>query len=324
MKLLVTGGAGYIGSHVVAALGEQGHSILVYDNLSTGYRDAVLYGNLVVGDLNDRRLIEAALRDFRPDAVMHFAAFIQVGESVKKPVQYYLNNSGNTFNLIDAMTKTGTRNFIFSSTAAVYGNPDRVPIAEESPIQPINPYGRSKMFIESVLQDVSRAEDFRYVSLRYFNAAGADARARIGERHVPETHLIPLILKTAKGERQSIGINGTDYETPDGTCVRDYIHIEDLANAHVLALAHLMDGGSSDVFNCGYGHGYSVKEVIEASRAVTGKDFRVVESGRREGDPPVLVAESSKIRKRLNWSPRYDDLKAIIKSAWEWEKKSKS
>ncbi len=323
MKIFITGGAGYIGSHVIAALGEQGHSILVYDNLSTGHRDAVLYGALVVGDLSDRKLVEDALRDFKPDAVMHFAAFIQVWESVKEPVRYYQNNSANTFNLIEAMTKTGIRNFIFSSTAAVYGNPELVPVTEDSPLQPINPYGRSKMFIEAVLRDVARAADFRFVSLRYFNAAGAYFQVRIGERHVPETHLIPLILKTAKGERQSIGINGTDYATADGTCIRDYIHIMDLANAHSRALEYLMDGGASDVFNCGYGHGYSVREVIEASRTVTGKNFKVVETDRREGDPPVLVADSAKIKNSLNWLPRYDDLSTIIKSAWEWEKRMK-
>jgi UDP-glucose 4-epimerase len=321
MKILITGGAGYIGSHVVAALGEKGADILVYDNLSTGHKDSLLYGKLVVGDLNDRLLLEKTIKDFGPDAVLHFAAFIQVGESVQEPLKYYRNNSGNAVNLLEAMTEHGVRNFIFSSTAAVYGNPVNVPITEEQTVSPINPYGHSKSFIETVLRDVSLAKDFRYVSLRYFNAAGAEPRARIGERHDPETHLIPLILKTAKGERQSIGINGTDYATPDGTCIRDYVHIMDLADAHILALDYLMHNGASDIFNCGYGHGYSVREVIQAARAVTGTDFAVVESARREGDPPALVADSSKIKKRLQWKPRYDDLTAIIKSAWEWEKK---
>ena len=255
---------------------------------------------------------------------MHFAAFIQVGESVREPLKYYSNNSGNTVNLLNAMADAGVRNFIFSSTAAVYGNPEKVPILEDAPIQPINPYGRSKAFIETVLRDVSAAKDFRYVALRYFNAAGADHKTRIGERHNPETHLIPLVLKTAKGERQSIGINGTDYATPDGTCVRDYIHIVDLADAHILALNYLTDGGASDVFNCGYGHGYSVREVIQAARSVTGKDFKVVESLRRAGDPPILVADNSKIKRQLNWQSRYDDLTAIVKTAWEWEKKNRS
>ena len=321
MKILITGGAGYIGSHIVAALGEKGHEVLVYDNLSTGYRDALLCGKLVVGDLNDKTLLKKTVRAFKPDAVMHFAAFIQVGESVREPLKYYSNNSGNTVNLLNAMADAGVRNFIFSSTAAVYGNPEKVPILEDAPIQPINPYGRSKAFIETVLRDVSAAKDFRYVALRYFNAAGADHKTRIGERHNPETHLIPLVLKTAKGERPSIGINGTDYATPDGTCVRDYIHIVDLADAHTLALNYLMDGGASDVFNCGYGHGYSVREVIQAARSVTGKDFKVVESLRRAGDPPILVADNSKIKRQLNWQSRYDDLTAIIKTAWEWEKK---
>ena len=322
MRILITGGAGYIGSHVVAALGEKGADILVYDNLSTGHKDSLLYGKLVVGDLSDKLLLEKTIKAFKPDAVLHFAAFIQVGESVREPLKYYRNNSGNAVNLLEAMTEHGVRNFIFSSTAAVYGNPVNVPIMEDEAVRPINPYGHSKSFIETVLRDVSLAKDFRYVSLRYFNAAGAEPRARIGEQHNPETHLIPLILKTAKGERQNIGINGTDYATSDGTCIRDYVHIMDLADAHILALDYLMNNGASDVFNCGYGHGYSVREVIQAARAVTGKDFTVVDSARREGDPPVLVADSSKIKKRLNWTPRNDDLVSIIKSAWEWEKKT--
>jgi UDP-glucose 4-epimerase len=321
MKILITGGAGYIGSHVVAALGEKGADILVYDDLSTGHKDSLLYGKLVVGDLNDKRVLEKTIKTFKPDAVLHFAASIQVGESVREPLMYYRNNSGNAINLLEVMTEHGVRNFIFSSTAAVYGNPVNGPITEDEPVSPINPYGRSKAFIETVLHDLSAAKDFRYVSLRYFNAAGADLQARIGERHDPETHLIPLILKTAKGERQSIVVNGTDYATPDGSCIRDYVHVMDLADAHILALGHLMNNGASDVFNCGYGHGYSVREVIQAARTVTGKDFTVVESVRREGDPPVLVADSSKIKKRLAWKPRYDDLTAIIRTAWEWEKK---
>jgi UDP-glucose 4-epimerase len=322
MRILVTGGAGYIGSHVVAALGEKGADVLVYDNLSTGHKDSLLYGKLVLGDLSDKPLLEETVKAFRPDAVLHFAAFIQVGESVREPLRYYRNNSGNAINLLEVMTNHDVRNFIFSSTAAVYGNPVGVPITEDQSVSPINPYGRSKAFIETALRDLTAVKDFRYVSLRYFNAAGADHRARIGERHNPETHLIPLILKTAKGERQNFGINGTDYATPDGTCIRDYVHVMDLADAHILALDYLKDGGASDVFNCGYGHGYSVREVIQAARAVTGKDFTVVESPRREGDPPVLVADSSKIKKRLNWKPRYDDLTSIIKTAWEWEKKA--
>jgi UDP-glucose 4-epimerase len=323
MKILITGGAGYIGSHVVASLGEQGHEILIYDNLSGGCREALLFGKLVVGDLSDKDLIQRTIIAFKPDAVMHFAAFIEVKESVQEPLKYYGNNTRNTLNLLDVMTKAGIRNFIFSSTAAVYGIPDQVPIFETAPLLPINPYGRSKHFIELALRDLSAAKDFRFVSFRYFNAAGADPLARIGERHNPETHLIPLILKTASGGRESINIFGTDYDTADRTCVRDYIHVMDLVDAHNLGLKYLMDGGSSDVFNCGYGHGYSVREVINVSRTITGKDIRVVESPRRAGDPPSLVAECSKIKKRLNWKPRYDDLNAIVKSAWEWEKKKK-
>jgi UDP-glucose 4-epimerase len=322
MKVLVTGGAGYIGSHMVAALGERGFEVLVYDNLSKGHRDALLSGRLVVGDLNDTQLVKSTLREFKPDAVMHFAAFIEVGESVMEPLKYYRNNSVNAVSLVDTMVNEGIKNFIFSSTAAVYGTPQRVPITEEEPIRPINPYGWSKAFVEKVLEDLSQAKDFRYVSLRYFNAAGADPLARIGERHDPETHLVPRILKTARGERESLSINGTDYHTPDGTCIRDYIHVTDLVDAHVLALEHLFSGGRSDVFNCGYGHGYSVREVVNAARTVTGIDFPVREAQRREGDPPLLVADSSKIRSTLNWQPRYDDLNFIIKTAWEWEKKA--
>ena len=321
MKIFITGGAGYIGSHMVAALGEKGYEVLVYDNLSTGYRDALLYGRLIVGDLSDKALLEKTLREFKPDAVMHFAAFIQVGESVQEPLKYYQNNSLNTIGLLDAMVSAGIHNFIFSSTAAVYGNPKNALILEDDPIRPINPYGSSKAFIEQVLKDLSHARKLRYVALRYFNAAGADPRARIGERHNPETHLIPLILKAAKGEREYVSINGTDYPTPDGTCIRDYIHVLDLAEAHILALEYLLEDGASDVFNCGYGHGYSVREVVNIARSVTGIDFAVKETQRREGDAPILVAGTSKIREKLGWKQRYDDLRYIVKTAWAWENK---
>ena len=320
-KIFVSGGAGYIGSHMVASLGEKSFDVLVYDNLTTGHRDALLSGKLVVGDLSDTHLLRSTLHDFKPDAVIHFAAFIQVGESTLDPLKYYVNNSMNTINLLDAMTKEGLNNFIFSSTAAVYGHPKRVPITEKEPISPINPYGWSKAFIERTLEDLSRAKAFRYVSLRYFNAAGADLLARIGERHYPETHLIPLILKAAKGERENVAIHGTDYDTPDGTCVRDYIHVLDLVEAHNQALEYLFSGGTSDAFNCGYGHGYSVREVVDAARNVSGISFLVKETQRREGDSPILVADSSKIRQKLHWRPRYDDLNLIIRTAWEWEKK---
>ncbi|HYA88746.1 MAG TPA: UDP-glucose 4-epimerase GalE [Nitrospirota bacterium] len=322
-KIFITGGAGYIGSHMVASLGDKGFDVLVYDNLITGHRDALLCGKLVVGDLKDTHLLRATLHDFKPDAVIHFAAFIQVGESVQEPLKYYVNNSMNALNVLEAMKIEEINNFIFSSTAAVYGHPKRVPITEEDPISPINPYGRSKAFVERTLEDLSRTNAFRYISLRYFNAAGADVLARIGEQHYPETHLIPLILKAAKGARENVTIHGTDYDTPDGTCVRDYIHIMDLVEAHSQALDYLFSGGKSDVFNCGYGHGYSVREVVDTARKVCGIHFPVIESQRREGDPPILIADSSKIRQKLHWQPRYDDLNFIIKTAWEWEKKNK-
>lgn len=324
MRIFITGGAGYIGSHMVAALGEKVVDVLVYDNLSTGHRDALLSGKLIVGDLNDKALLRKILHDFKPDAVMHFAAFIQVGESVREPLKYYRNNSVNAVNLLDAMMEEGINNFIFSSTAAVYGHPRTALITEEEPVNPINPYGWSKAFVENILKDLSLAKGFRYISLRYFNAAGADPQTRIGERHNPETHLIPLVLKAAKGERESVMIYGTDYPTPDGTCVRDYIHVMDLVDAHVRALDHLSSGGGSDVFNCGYGHGYSVRDVVNVAKSVTGIDFPIKESERRAGDSPVLVADSSKIRQKLGWKPRYDDLNYIVKTAWEWEKKVRS
>jgi len=320
-RILVTGGAGYIGSHVVKTLGEKGFTVLVYDNLSKGYRDAILHDELVVGDLDDTKLLDRTVKEFRPDAVMHFAAFIEVGESVIDPIKYYQNNLANTINLLHVLTKYHMSKFIFSSSAAVYGIPERVPITEDVKINPINPYGQSKAVVEKVIGDLSAATDFQHVSLRYFNAAGADPTGRIGERHNPESHLIPLVLKTAKGERQSINIYGTDYPTPDGTCIRDYIHIEDLADAHLLALDYLLDNGKSDYFNCGYGHGYSVKEVINTVKKVTGINFAVQDAGRRAGDPPVLVADSSKLKKQLLWKPRHDSLEFIIKTAWEWEKK---
>jgi UDP-glucose 4-epimerase len=323
-KILVTGGAGYIGSHVVKALGEQGFEVLVYDILSKGFADAVLYGALVVGDLSDTKLLKRTVEAFKPDAVMHFASFIEVGESVREPLKYYQNNVSNTINLLSVLSEHNVSNFIFSSSAAVYGSPEKVPITETEPIKPINPYGRSKSFVEQILADLSNSNGLTSVSLRYFNAAGADPQARIGERHDPESHLIPLILKTAKGKRACVKIYGNDYSTPDGTCIRDYVHVEDLADAHLLALQYLLDGGKGDVFNCGYGHGYSVREVVDTAKKVTGLDFAVQESSRREGDPPVLVADSSKLKKRLHWSPRYDDLGYIIKTAWEWEKKQLS
>ncbi len=319
MRVLVTGGAGYIGSHVVKELGKKGYDILVIDNLSKGHRDAVLYGKLEIVDLSNHREIGRILDEFKPEAVIHFAAFIEVGESVENPLKYYKNNTFNTLMLLEEMIPRNIDKFIFSSTAAVYGIPTNIPIPETESIKPINPYGQSKAFVEKMLEDFSKSYGVRYVSLRYFNAAGADPDGRIGESHNPETHLIPLVLKTAKGERDYVKIYGTDYETPDGTCIRDYIHVDDLSKAHVLALEYLLSGGESDVFNCGYGHGYSVKEIVDTAKKVTGVDFTVVESERRPGDPPVLVADSSKLKRKLGWLPEFDDIEYIIETAWKWE-----
>ena len=321
MRVLVTGGAGYIGSHVVKALGARGDAVLSFDNLSKGRREAVLQGDLIVGDLADTVLLESVLNDFRPDAVMHFAASIEVGESVLDPLKYYQNNAANTISLLSAMERQGIECFIFSSTAAVYGIPEKVPITESQPLRPINPYGRSKAFVEMALQDIAVTGTLRYVSLRYFNAAGADLEARIGELHEPESHLIPLTLQAAAGRRKSIAIFGDDYPTPDGTCVRDYIHVEDLTEAHLLALDHLRQRGASEVFNCGYGHGHSVREIIDAAKQVSGISIPTEIASRRPCDPPVLVADSAKLARVLNWKPRYDDLELIVRTAWAWEKK---
>jgi UDP-glucose 4-epimerase len=321
ITVLVTGGAGYIGSHVVKDLGEKGFQVIILDNLSTGYRDSVLAGELIEGDLADTALLNQVFEQHRPAAVMHFAAFIEVGESVRDPIKYYRNNTANAINLLSAMERHGVDNFIFSSTAAVYGIPDIVPISEIQPVRPINPYGQAKAFVEKVLNDVSGTGRIRYVSLRYFNAAGADPGGRIGERHIPESHLIPLTLKAAKDKRRSITMFGTDYPTPDGTCIRDYIHVTDLADAHLRALDHLLQKGGSKSFNCGYGHGYSVREVIDAARRVTAVDIRVETAARRPGDPPALVADSTALRRTLGWTPRHDDLDYIVRTAWEWERK---
>ena len=321
MKILVTGGAGYIGSHVVKALGEAGHEIVVFDNLSTGHEWAVLFGLLCRGDLADRAVILDALRVFRPEAVMHFAASIQVEESVREPLAYYRNNVINTLNLLEAMRDAGVRRLIYSSTAAVYGIPEKIPVGETTLLNPINPYGASKVMIEHVLADLAAATDFRYVALRYFNVAGADPEGRIGQSYREATHLITRALKTAKGEYPKLSVYGTDYPTPDGTCVRDYIHVNDLAAAHLLALARLTETGRTETMNCGYGHGYSVREVVDCARKVTGVAFPVEEVGRRAGDPPALVADSRRIRELTGWQPRHDDLEFIIRTAWAWERK---
>jgi UDP-glucose 4-epimerase len=320
MKIFITGGAGYIGSHVVKALGEQGHELLTYDNLSTGNAWAVLYGKLVVGDLSDEPTLRKVMGDFKPDAIMHFAASIVVPESVTNPLKYYRNNTANTIRLLDAARENNINNVIFSSTAAVYGIPERVPVDERASVAPINPYGASKAMSETILKDMSSAESsFRYVALRYFNVAGADSQNRIGQAYKESTHLITRALKTAKGDFEQLQIFGTDYQTSDGTCVRDYIHVDDLAAAHVMSLDYLAAGGKSDVMNCGYGHGFSVKEVVNMTKEVTNRDFKVVETGRRPGDPPALIADSSRLKKKLQWTPRHDDLEYIIRTAWSWE-----
>ena len=321
MKILVTGGAGYIGSQVVKTLGEEEHEILVYDNLSTGHEWAVLSGRLVKGDLEDRIFLDEILRDFRPDAVMHFAASIQVEESVREPLMYYRNNVINTLNLLDVSIKNRVKFIIYSSTAAVYGIPEKIPVDETVPLHPINPYGASKVMVEQVLKDLAGTKDFYYVALRYFNVAGADPEGRIGQAYKEATHLITRALKTAKGEFDSLSIYGTDYPTEDGTCIRDYIHIDDLARAHVFTLNDLIETGNTNIFNCGYGHGFSVNEVVRTVKKVTGIDFKVEETGRRPGDPPALVADSKKLRSMTGWKPQYDDLDFIIKTAWEWEKR---
>lgn len=318
MRVLVVGGAGYIGSHMVKLLGDSGCDVVTYDNLSSGFRDAILCGTLVEGDIGDSGQLGRVL-DTGFDAVMHFASSIQVGESVRLPGKYYRNNVANTLNLLEAMAARGIGKFIFSSTAAVFGEPQSDRIDEAHRRQPINPYGRSKAMVEDILADFDRAHGVRSVSLRYFNAAGADPSGRLGERHEPETHLIPLILQVAAGRRPHIDVFGRDYPTPDGTCIRDYVHIVDLCQAHLLALDYLGKGLPTTAFNLGNGDGFSVQAVIDAARRVTGKSIRNVDGPRREGDPARLVADSARARSVLGWRPRYEALDDIIAHAWRWE-----
>ncbi len=321
-KVFITGGAGYIGSHTVKLLGEAGYEILVYDNLSTGHEWAVLYGKLVQADLSDKEMLRKTMEDFKPDAVIHFAALIVVPESVKNPLKYYRNNVINTINLLEVMEETGVDKFIFSSSAAVYGIPEKIPVSEEEDLKPINPYGETKATVERILRDIKNSESkLRYVSLRYFNVAGADPEGKIGFAYPDPTHLIIRAVKTAKGEYEKIYIYGNDYPTKDGTCIRDYIHVMDLAETHKIALEYLMEGGKSEVFNCGYGHGYSVLEVVDTVKKVTGVNFTAEITGRREGDPPALVADNKKFINTFGWKPKYDDLEFIIKTAWDWETK---
>ena len=321
--ILIVGGAGYIGSHLNKEISKKGIKTVIFDNLSYGHRDFVKWGTFEKGDLGNIEDIRSVFRKYPIEAVMHFAAFTYVGESVEDPQKYYLNNVKNTLNLLQVMLEENVKYFVFSSTCATYGNPVEIPITENHPQNPINPYGKGKLIVETVLKDYSDAYGLKYASLRYFNAAGADPDGDVGELHDPETHLIPLILDVAAGKREDIKIFGTDYDTPDGTCIRDYIHVTDLAEAHILALEYLQNGGKSDFFNLGNGNGFSVKEVIETARKVTGKNIKAAEADRRPGDPPILVGSSDKAKKTLNWNPKYDKLSKIIETAWNWHKNIK-
>jgi UDP-glucose-4-epimerase GalE len=321
MRVLVTGGAGYIGSHTTALLRASGHEVFVFDNLSAGHREAVPPGCLIECDLGDKPGIERALRERSIEAVVHFAAFCYVGESVTDPAKYYRNNIVGTLNLLDAMRATGVSRIVFSSTCATYGVPLEVPITENEPQKPVNPYGFTKLAIEHALIDYARAYNLAPIALRYFNASGAARDGSIGEDHDPETHLIPLVLQVALGQRPHIQVFGTDYPTSDGTCIRDYIHVEDLADAHLRAIERVR-AGEFQAFNLGTGRGYSVREVIELSRQITGRPIAVVEGPRRAGDPPELVAAADKARRELGWVSKLADLKAIIESAWRWHREN--
>jgi len=319
MRILVTGGAGYIGSHTVKQLLANGHEVTVFDNLSAGHRAAVPAASLVVADLRDIDHLDHLLVVNRIEAVVHFAAFTSVGESVKEPARYYTNNLGYTLNLIDRCRRNGVQKFVFSSTAAVYGVPTIVPIPESAALSPVNPYGNTKLAVERALADYAAAYPFGFCALRYFNAAGAAPDSSIGEDHTPESHLIPLVIRAAMGRRPHLDIFGTDYPTPDGTCIRDYVHVDDLAAAHILALDKIVPGAKL-AYNVGLGRGYSVRDVIAAVESVTGKTVPTKEAARRLGDPADLVANADKIRRELGWAPRYTDLRAIVETAWNWHR----
>jgi UDP-glucose 4-epimerase len=318
--ILVTGGAGYIGSHVVRQLGESGKQVLILDTLSTGFKEAVIHGKLIVGDTGDRALVSRLLSEYNIKTVMHFAAHTIVPESIAHPLKYYANNTCSTRNLLECCAQANIKHFIFSSTAAVYGIPSMPLASEDTPTAPINPYGTSKLMSEWMLRDLSAAGDLRYVSLRYFNVAGSDPRGRIGQSTRNATLLIKVACEAAVGKRASVTIFGTDYPTPDGTGIRDYIHVEDLADAHIKALDYLEQGGASSILNCGYGHGYSVREVLSVVERISGQALNILEHDRRPGDPPILIAAADRIQKVLGWIPRYDDLGLIVKTSLDWEK----
>ena len=320
-KILVTGGAGYIGSHTVKKLGEAGYEVVVYDNLSTGAADAVLYGELFEGELNDRQRLEQVFAQHSFAAVIHFAASISVPESLVKPLEYYANNTSNVINVLQCCKKYSVNRFVFSSTAAVYGEVRESPVEESSPTEPINPYGKSKLMSESIIRDYARASDLKYIILRYFNVAGADSSGKIGQMGKKAAHLIKVGCDAALGLRPSASIYGTDYNTHDGTGIRDYIHVEDLATAHVDALAYLERESDSQILNCGYGSGYSVREVLSKIKEVSGVDFPVEETPRREGDPACVIASGQKIRQVIGWNPQHDSLDEIVRSALAWEEK---
>ena len=319
--VLVTGGAGYIGSHVVRQLGEAEEKIVVLDNLSTGFADAVLYGDLITGDTGDQKLVRQILHDYDVDTVLHFAAHTIVPESVENPLKYYRNNTCSSRNLLECCRDADVKNFVFSSTAAVYGMLKDEFATEDSPLDPINAYGTSKLMTEWMLRDLAASSPIRYVALRYFNVAGSDPKSRIGQSTPKATLLIKVACEAAVGKRKLIKIFGTDYPTPDGTGIRDYIHVEDLADAHLKAVDYLRNNGASATLNCGYGHGYSVREVLDAVQKVNGKSLNIIEEPRRAGDPPALVAAVDRIQEVLNWEPQYDDLETIVKTSLDWEKK---
>jgi UDP-glucose 4-epimerase len=323
MMILVTGGAGYIGSHYVLYERQRGNEVVVLDSMVYGHREAVLDSPLIVGDTGDRLILDRIFSEYPIDAVVHFAAYASVGESVSHPDRYYNNNVRSTLNLLDAMRQHGVKYLIFSSTCATYGNPQYVPMDEKHPQNPINPYGESKLFCEKIMAAYDHAFGLRYSALRYFNASGADPDGRIGESHDPESHLIPIVLQAASGKREYVTVFGNDYDTPDGTCIRDYIHILDLAQAHSLALDRLRNGGGSDCYNLGTENGYSVKEIIQMCEEVTGSSVKVVEGQRRPGDPPRLVASAAKARQELVWKPQYMDVRKVVETAWNWEKNRK-